>query len=68
MEDLVKEDEYQCAVCHGVYKFIRDETWSMEKALQELKSYFGNIPIKDCEVVCDDCWQFVRPRSDTRTT
>lgn len=50
-------NQYQCANCHGVFKLVRDETWSDEKARQELKDNFGNVSVQECDRVCDDCYQ-----------
>ncbi|MCP4569998.1 MAG: hypothetical protein GY841_20650 [FCB group bacterium] len=40
----MKEDEYKCAVCGGVYEFGR----SYEEAREELNNNFPGIPVSDC--------------------
>lgn len=57
----MKEDEYQCAWCGDIFKLVRDETWSVEKAEEEYKKTFPNASLKNRDVVCDDCWKIVRP-------
>lgn len=37
------------------------ETVSEEKAKAELKEFFGDISTNECDIVCDDCWQKIRP-------
>jgi hypothetical protein len=36
---------------------VFDLGWSDEEARAELKETFGNVPIEDCAIVCDDCYQ-----------
>lgn len=48
---------YQCAMCERTFESERSE----EEALAEKQELWGDVPIEDCDVVCDDCWQEVRP-------
>jgi DNA-directed RNA polymerase subunit RPC12/RpoP len=57
----MENDEYECAWCHGIFKLIRDETWSEEKANEEYIENFPYSSMEDREVVCEECWQVVRP-------
>lgn len=57
----MKDNEYQCALCKGIFQLVRDETWSQEKADKEYKKTFPNSSMKNRDVVCDDCWKLVRP-------
>lgn len=61
MPDILR-NEYQCALCKEVFNFIRDETWSEEKANEEYKEIFPNESIENRDIVCDDCWQKVKPK------
>jgi DNA-directed RNA polymerase subunit RPC12/RpoP len=58
----MEKDEYQCAFCKGIFKLIRDNGWNEDKANEEYKKLFPNSSMKDRDVVCDDCWQIVKPR------
>jgi DNA-directed RNA polymerase subunit RPC12/RpoP len=57
----IKDSEYQCAWCGGVFEFVRDETWNEEKANKEYKELFPSESMKNRDIVCDDCWQIVKP-------
>lgn len=57
----IRDDEYECAMCHEIFGKIRNETWNDELAKQELKEMFDEDLTEDCDLVCDDCWQIVRP-------
>lgn len=49
---------FECAMC-GYTGECRPEG----EAEAELKAEFGpNIKKEDCAVVCDDCWEKVRPK------
>lgn len=50
-----------CAKCGEEFEPTRDETWSEEKALEELKVNFPDANKEDCVVVCDDCWKIIKP-------
>lgn len=50
-------NEYKCAMCRGVF----EKEWTDEEAVAELQEDFGAVPIEDCAVICDDCYQKVRP-------
>lgn len=55
----MKENEYECAICHGIFAKSRSD----EEALEETKNVFGkdysqeNIDNGDLAVICDDCWK-----------
>jgi DNA-directed RNA polymerase subunit RPC12/RpoP len=48
----MKENQYKCAVCGGVF----DKVWSDEEAMEEYHKEFPGVPDEDREIVCDDCW------------
>ncbi len=54
---MIKQEQYQCAVCKEVFDLQDDEEWSDEKAKAELKQTFGDVPIESCDIVCDDCYR-----------
>jgi len=47
---------FTCSMC-GYVGFCRPE----EEAEAELKEEFGDVDKSDCDVVCDACWEKVRP-------
>lgn len=57
----LNDKEYQCDCCHGIFQLVRNETWSEEKANEEYKKLFPNESIENREIVCNDCWEIVRP-------
>lgn len=50
-------NEYQCAMCRGVFEYA----WTEEEAVAEKERDFRAVPLEDCAVICDDCYQRVRP-------
>ena len=50
-------NQYRCASCNGIF----EKGWSDEEAMEEKNRDFGNAPMEDCVVVCDDCYQKFRP-------
>lgn len=58
----LNDKEYRCDFCGQVFEFIRDNEWSEEKAQEEYKQYFPRKSVKNQEIVCDTCWQIVKPR------
>lgn len=44
---------WQCDDCGGVF----EKEWSDKEAEKELRANFGNIPVEQCGLVCDDCYQ-----------
>ncbi len=53
----MSDNKYTCAMCRQTYtKEITDE-----EAMQETQQYFPETKQEECGVVCDDCWQRIRP-------
>ena len=52
---------FTCSMC-GYVGECRPE----EEAEAELKEEFGDIDKSCCEVVCDDCWEKVRPQNNPK--
>jgi len=50
---------FKCAMCGYV-----GECGPEEDALEELKEEFGDVDPDDCDQVCDDCWEKVRPKNN----
>jgi len=48
-----ESDTYICAYCGKTYGYAQTE----EEAQVELKENFGDFPISECSVVCDDCYK-----------
>jgi hypothetical protein len=49
----LKENEYECEVCHGVFiKGLSDE-----EAIAEAAELFPTVPIEETGIVCEDCFQ-----------
>ena len=51
----MKENEYQCAMCKGIF----EKGWTEEESVSELKENFGDISKEDCDVICDDCYNAI---------
>lgn len=49
-----------CAICGYVGESSPEEE---AEADAELKAEFGGIKEEDCAVVCDVCWEKVRPKN-----
>lgn len=60
---MIMKKFYVCAMCGYTFEECRPE----EEAEVELKAEFGNVDKEDCDVVCDDCWEKVRPRNNPET-
>lgn len=48
---------YICAKCGGSFEDTRSE----EAAQEEARRYWPEGKIEDMAVVCDDCWEIIRP-------
>jgi hypothetical protein len=48
---------YICAMCGKEDELTTPE---VEK-VAELHEYFGQVDTNDCDTVCDDCWEKVKP-------
>lgn len=43
---------FTCARCGYSY----ESAWTDEEALEEKETNFGEIPLENCVIVCDDCY------------
>lgn len=59
MEKKLEKNEYQCALCKGVFT----KGWSEEEARAEYEELFAELP-GPVEQVCDDCFQQIDPRKE----
>lgn len=50
-------DTYTCAMCGET----NIKGWTDEEAEAEKDDIFGPVPLEDCDVICDDCFQLVNP-------
>ncbi len=48
---------FTCAVCHCVF----DNKGTEEDGDKELSEFFPDTPKEECDVVCDDCWEKLKP-------
>jgi len=53
ISQILKENEYICAVCFHTY----EKGWSDEDNLAEMRKIWGKIPEKEKAVICDDCYK-----------
>jgi hypothetical protein len=44
-----------CYICEVEF----EPAWTDEEAIAEKNALFGDVPMEDCEVVCDPCWRMV---------
>lgn len=49
----MNSNEYKCCVCEGVF----EKGWTDEEAKKEKDELFGDVPLEDCCLVCDDCYK-----------
>ena len=56
-EPLKIGDKYECAMCHYTFQVEKCH----EYVLEESRLYFGEKPLNELEVVCDECWQKIHP-------
>lgn len=52
-------EQYTCAACGETY----DKGWSDEEAEGELAETFPGFDVEECSLVCDDCFQAMKPRT-----
>jgi NAD-dependent SIR2 family protein deacetylase len=57
IKDKLEPDEYRCAMCGGVFKKGQTD----EEAMKECDDNFGKLNPEHLAVICDDCYQDVRP-------
>lgn len=57
---VLKENEYECGMCHKVY----EKGWTDEESHSEAEAIFGK-PVSEWRdiavVICDDCFQMIHP-------
>ena len=51
--------KYERGYCHGIFEFVDDEQWHQEGAETELRQNFGNVPLSECAIICDDCYKII---------
>jgi hypothetical protein len=45
--------EFTCVVCRKTFT----EGWSEEEAMAELAKNFPDVPLSECEILCEDCYR-----------
>lgn len=54
------KDEYKCSLCGGVFS----KAWDDKQANEQAQSYWPGIDTKcECDIVCDECWNLVKPEN-----
>ena len=57
-EKKLGTNEYRCDMCGKTYgKEISDK-----EAVSEKEELFGDMPMDDMAIVCDDCWNKLKDR------
>lgn len=51
-EKKMKDNEFKCAICHGVFEKLLSD----EEAEQQLNKEFPGFTSDECDYVCDDCY------------
>ena len=49
----IKDTEYECGECHGIFTKGRQDS----VAEKELHERLPETPIEDCVLVCEDCYK-----------
>lgn len=44
-------------MCRGVFQ----KAWTDAEAKAEMERDYGDVPVEMCDVICDHCYQKVRP-------
>lgn len=50
-------ETFICQLCEQTF----EKGWSDKDAEAEKDALWGDVPLDDCGVVCDDCWQQINP-------
>ena len=51
----MEPNEYQCAECGNIY----EKGVSDEEVLKEKEDLWGDFPMEQCAIVCDDCFKSI---------
>lgn len=49
----LKENEFECYICHQVF----EKEWTDKEANEEYKKEFSDYEDEPKEIVCDDCYE-----------
>lgn len=49
---------FTCAMCGGVFPSTPEDEAA---AAVEKKEIWGDLPAEQCDIVCDGCWEKIRP-------
>lgn len=62
----MKANQYQCSLCNKIYDLVNDEDWNNEKALKEFERDFGEEKNAKMTMVCNSCYQKIKPHSNPK--
>ena len=51
-KNQLNSDEFQCSNCKEIFKKGRPD----EEAIEEMNKNFGDKDLKDCDYLCNDCY------------
>ncbi len=54
---LVYVPTYICSMCKGEFEY----NWTEEEAVAEKNENFPDVPMKECDIICDVCWNKIKP-------
>ena len=53
----IAEKYFICDMCGKIEPYNQNE----KEPEDELKKYFGDVDKSECAIVCDSCWEKVKP-------
>lgn len=56
---MTSPETFVCALC--ARELPLGDEGADAAAREELRATFGEVPIEACAIVCDDCWEVIRP-------
>jgi len=59
---ILNDKEYECDFCHEIFNLVRDVNWNEDKIEEEYKKNFSGVSKENRDIVCDDCWEIVKPK------
>jgi len=59
---IINDKQYKCDCCGYKFNLVRNEDWNSERAEEEYKNYFPDSSIENRYIVCDDCFELMKPK------
>lgn len=53
-----KRETFVCCKCGGSFPFSEEDDAA---AMEESRSFFGDVPQEELAIVCDGCWEVIHP-------